>query len=105
MSFHKTTADKFEQFLLVQVRFEINIFKSRKQKIVILISFRLKRFDEPMSKFYASQVVLGLEYLHNLDIIYRDLKPENILIDNKGYIRIADLGFCKVNNLWNNFQN
>ncbi|KAL3283406.1 hypothetical protein HHI36_006551 [Cryptolaemus montrouzieri] len=57
---------------------------------------RLKRFDEPMSKFYSSQIVLGLEYLHNLDIIYRDLKPENILIDNKGYIKIADLGFCKI---------
>ncbi|KAJ9592752.1 hypothetical protein L9F63_015590 [Diploptera punctata] len=53
------------------------------------------KFDENLSKFYAAQVILALEYLHYLDLVYRDLKPENILIDQKGNLKIADLGFCK----------
>lgn len=54
-----------------------------------------KKFDEALCKFYAAQVILAFEYLHYLGMVYRDLKPENILIDNKGYLKITDLGFCK----------
>ena len=44
--------------------------------------------SETHSRFYASQIVLAFEYLHNLDIVYRDLKPENILIDSHGYVKV-----------------
>uniref|UniRef100_A0AAR5PTJ0 Protein kinase domain-containing protein n=2 Tax=Dendroctonus ponderosae TaxID=77166 RepID=A0AAR5PTJ0_DENPD len=54
------------------------------------------KFDESLSKFYGAQVLLALEFLHYCDVIYRDLKPENILIDMKGYLKIADMGFCKI---------
>ncbi|KAA0190548.1 cAMP-dependent protein kinase catalytic subunit alpha [Fasciolopsis buskii] len=54
------------------------------------------KFSEPAARFYASQVVLALEYLHFLDILYRDLKPENILLDSRGYIKVSfDVGFDK----------
>ena len=33
-----------------------------------------EKFDEKKAKFYASQIILALEYLHLLGIIYRDLK-------------------------------
>lgn len=56
---------------------------------------RSRRFPGPVAKFYASEVVLALEYLHSLNIIYRDLKPENILIDKTGHVKIADFGFSK----------
>ncbi|KAI9483193.1 MAG: camp-dependent protein kinase 3 [Benjaminiella poitrasii] len=54
-----------------------------------------KRFTEDEAKFYAAEVTLAIEYLHNLDIAYRDLKPENILIDHRGHIKLTDFGFAK----------
>ncbi|XP_026152815.1 G protein-coupled receptor kinase 5-like isoform X2 [Mastacembelus armatus] len=44
--------------------------------------------------FYAAEVCCGLIHLHQQSILYRDLKPENILVDDKGHIRISDLGLA-----------
>jgi CRP-like cAMP-binding protein len=48
------------------------------------------------ARFYASHVLLALEYLHDRHIVYRDLKPENLLIDPQGYLKVVDFGFAKV---------
>lgn len=61
--------------------------------LVVLII--LQRFPDPVAKFYAAEVALALNYLHNEDIVYRDLKPENILLNPDGHIKIADFGFAK----------
>lgn len=45
--------------------------------------------------FYASQIGLAIQHLHDYGIIYRDLKPENILIDTDGYIKLTDFGTSK----------
>ncbi|OZJ03458.1 hypothetical protein BZG36_02754, partial [Bifiguratus adelaidae] len=55
----------------------------------------LVRFPDHVAKFYAAEVVLALDYLHQRDIIYRDLKPENLLIDAAGHIKVTDFGFAK----------
>ncbi len=52
-------------------------------------------FSDAATKFYACEVLLALEFLHDLQIVYRDLKPENVLIDKDGYAVIVDLGFAK----------
>ncbi|CAD8100804.1 unnamed protein product [Paramecium sonneborni] len=52
-------------------------------------------FTETQARFYIVEFILGLIYLHQLDIIYRDIKPENILIDITGHIQIADFGLAK----------
>lgn len=41
-------------------------------------------FSEDHTKFYAAEIILGVEELHNKQIVYRDLKPENILICKDG---------------------
>jgi beta-adrenergic-receptor kinase len=56
-----------------------------------------KSFSEPWVRFYAQEIILGLEHLHNLEIVYRDLKPANCLLSEQGHVRISDLGLaCNV---------
>ncbi|KAG6627216.1 serine/threonine-protein kinase RHS3-like [Carya illinoinensis] len=49
-----------------------------------------KYFTEEAARFYASEVLLALEYLHMLGIVYRDLKPENVLVREEGHIMLSD---------------
>ena len=62
------------------------------------LAFHLNKrqiFDENEAKFFIAEVILAMEYIHNLNIIYRDLKPENILIDKDGHVKLADFGLAK----------
>ncbi|KAH7731468.1 G-protein-coupled receptor kinase [Aphelenchoides avenae] len=51
-------------------------------------------FSEAEVLFYASEVILGLEHMHNRTVVYRDLKPANILLDENGHVRVSDLGLA-----------
>ena len=55
-------------------------------------------FSEERTKFYISEIILALIYLHKNNIIYRDLKPENILLDEQGHIKLTDFGLSKIVN-------
>ncbi|CAL5872060.1 uncharacterized protein PFLUO_LOCUS6317 [Penicillium psychrofluorescens] len=57
---------------------------------------RARRFDSETSTFYAAEITMTIEYLHESHgIAYRDLKPENILLDADGHLRLVDFGFAK----------
>ena len=59
------------------------------------LSHKLKSdifFKEDLVKFYAAQIAVALQHLHDMEISYRDLKPENILLDEDGYIKLCDFG-------------
>ena len=57
---------------------------------------KVQKFSEDQARFYFAELLLGLEYLHEMDIVYRDIKPENILIDIDGHVKIADFGLSKI---------
>jgi serine/threonine protein kinase len=51
-------------------------------------------FNEKRIRFYSAQILLALECIHFNGYVFRDLKPENVVVDSKGYIKLADFGFC-----------
>ena len=54
-----------------------------------------KRIPESYARFYASEILLAIEYLHLLGFIYRDLKPENILVHMSGHLMLADFDLAR----------
>ncbi|GMH46184.1 hypothetical protein BSKO_14152 [Bryopsis sp. KO-2023] len=63
-----------------------------------LLEVVLKRLSEKDARLVFQQLVSGILYLHDRNVVHRDLKLENILLKEKGNlgtVRIADFGLAK----------
>ena len=94
---------KLKHSFLVNMHFA---FQDRENLYVILdhldggdmryhISWK-KKFTEEQTKFFMSNIIIALEYIHNLGVIHRDIKPENLVFDAHGYVRIIDFGIARI---------
>ncbi|KHJ95730.1 kinase domain protein [Oesophagostomum dentatum] len=54
-----------------------------------------KRFNVEDSRFYAAEILSGLQHIHSLSYVHRDLKPENCLLGANGHVMISDFGSVK----------
>ncbi|KAA8548028.1 hypothetical protein F0562_004711 [Nyssa sinensis] len=48
-----------------------------------------KQFSEQAARFYASEALLAIEYLHMTGVVYRDLKPGTFLVRKDGHIMLS----------------
>lgn len=62
-------------------------------------------FEESLITNFTRQILIGLTYLHNKNIIHRDIKGANILIDIRGCVKITDFGISKKLSPLNNSDN
>lgn len=54
-----------------------------------------KSIPEAMIRIYTAQVLDGLAYIHQKNIIHRDIKSSNIMIMNNYHVKIIDFGMSK----------
>jgi len=59
-----------------------------------------EKFDltETMATKYLRQILSGLDYMHNINVLHLDLKPENVLClskDRLDEVKIIDFGFAR----------
>ncbi|KAF9346068.1 hypothetical protein BGX26_002447 [Mortierella sp. AD094] len=55
-------------------------------------------FSDAECRDVFQQIVLGIEYLHEHDIIHRDIKPDNLLRSKDNIVKIVDFGVSEMFN-------
>lgn len=62
------------------------------------------KLDEKTCRSWVKDIVTGLDYLHDSDVLHRDIKNSNVLINNLGQAKISDFGLAiKLSNA-NNYK-
>ncbi|KAK0133513.1 Arfaptin-2 [Merluccius polli] len=47
--------------------------------------------ESQLLKKYAFQILLGIEYLHSVNVIHLDIKPHNLLVSRSGVVKVSNL--------------
>ncbi|EFC45952.1 predicted protein, partial [Naegleria gruberi] len=54
------------------------------------------KIPENILSLAACQLLMGLQFAHNKNILHRDIKPENILLNSDGFVKLADWGMASI---------
>ena len=71
------------------------VFEFMKHDLFGIISNNIV-YNLSQIKYIFHELVLGLKYLHDNNILHRDLKPSNILLNDKNEIKIGDFGLARI---------
>ncbi|GJW52563.1 mitogen-activated protein kinase kinase kinase 1-like protein [Tanacetum coccineum] len=61
--------------------------------------YRKYQLGDSQVSAYTRQILSGLNYLHERNVVHRDIKCANILVDVSGSVKLADFGLAKATKL------
>ena len=71
------------------------VFEYMEHDLCSLIHSKIN-YEKSQIKLILYQLIKGLEYFHNNNVLHRDIKPQNILLNNKGVVKIGDFGLSRI---------
>ncbi|XP_056424118.1 cyclin-dependent kinase-like 2 [Hyla sarda] len=96
--------------LLKQLRHEnlVNLLEvcKKKKRLYLVFEFVDRTVLDDLEQFpngldfnrvrkYLFQIIRGIGFCHNHNILHRDIKPENILVSHTGVVKLCDFGFAR----------
>ncbi|XWS23809.1 hypothetical protein CRYUN_Cryun28dG0047500 [Craigia yunnanensis] len=75
------------------------IFLELVTKGSLLNLYRRYHLRDSQISAYTRQILHGLKYLHDRNVVHRDIKCANILVDASGSVKLADFGLAKATKL------
>jgi len=71
-----------------------NIFEEFVSGCCVTLASMLKiyQFDESLVKRYTTQILIGVTFLHERNIVHQLIKGANILVDGNGVIKLREFG-------------
>ena len=74
---------------------ECLVFNYYELDLLKIINNKNKLIDEEITREILRQILEGVLYLHENNILHRDLKPDNILISEDGFVKITDFDLAR----------
>ena len=71
------------------------VFEYMDHDLVGLLDSGLVKFGEREIKLCMRQLFEGLAYCHSKNFLHRDIKCANVLLNNRGEVKLADLGLAR----------
>ncbi|GKV40093.1 hypothetical protein SLEP1_g47765 [Rubroshorea leprosula] len=75
------------------------IFLELVPKGSLLDLYKTYNLKDSQVSSYTRQILHGLKYLHDRNVVHRDIKCANILVEASGSVKLADFGLAKVTRL------